>query len=184
MRAFLIAMLFAGPVSAQSALPFDVGGAYALTDHNGQTRTQVDPEGLPQLLFFGYANCPGICSAALPLLADTVDILAGDGIKVRPLMITVDPKRDTVEDMGPLLAEYHDDLLGLTGTPAALDVAYKAFSVDHKIAYEDPEYGAIYTHGSLVYLLDGAGEVLTLFPPVMDADKAANVVRRYIQPAG
>ena len=180
----LLYALLAGPALAQSALPFDVGGDYVLTDQTGQTRTQVDPKGQPQLLFFGYANCPGICSAALPLMADVVDTLADQGIAISPVMITVDPARDTVENMGPVLAEYHPKLVGLTGDLAALNVAYKAFSVDHKFAYNDPEYGPVYTHGSMIYLMDAAGEVLTLIPPVMDADKATQVALKYVRPAG
>jgi len=41
-------------------LPFDVGGAYELIDQHGATRTEKDPDGKGQLLFFGYANCLSI----------------------------------------------------------------------------------------------------------------------------
>lgn len=184
MKHLILALLMAPPALAQSPLPFDVGGAFALTAQTGEPRTQVNPEGHPQLLFFGYANCPGICTAALPLMADLYDNLSDQGITVSPLMITVDPARDTVKNMAPLLAEYHPAIVGLTGTKAQLDVAYKAFSVDHKLAYEDPEYGPVYTHGSLVYLLDASGKVLTLIPPVVDAQKATEIALKYIGPKG
>ena len=180
MKRFLFAMFLASPALAQSPLPFDVGGPFALTAQTGEPRSQVNPEGHPQLLFFGYANCPGICSAALPLMADVVDNLADQGVAISPLMITVDPARDTVENMAPLLAEYHPAIVGLTGSEAELDVAYKAFSVDHKLAYEDPDYGPVYTHGSLIYLLDASGEVLTLIPPVADAQKATEIALKYL----
>ena len=183
MRSLLCAALLAthlgsGPLVAQ--MPFDVGGPFALTDHTGAPRTEADPEGLPQLLFFGYANCPGICTAALPLMGDVTDILAQQGIALRPVMITVDPARDTVETMGPKLAEHHGSFIGLTGDPVALEVAYNAFSIDHALAYEDPTYGPVYTHGSFIYLLDGKGEVLTLILPVMDAAKAAAIALKYL----
>lgn len=172
----------AAPASAQTALPFDVGGPFALTDHHGETRTQADPDGLPQLLFFGYANCPGICTTALPLMAEIADKLARDDIALRPVMITVDPARDTVDNMAKPLSYFHKDFIGLTGDKGALDVAYKAFSVEHKMAYEDPDYGPVYAHGSLIYLLDAKGEVLTLFPPIMDSTHAAGIARKYLQP--
>lgn len=178
--AALVLALGAGAAQAQSGLPFDVGGPFELTDHTGSTRTEADPDGLPQLLFFGYANCPGICTAALPLMADVTDYLARDGIAVRPVMITVDPARDTAEDMGPALAYVHPDFVGLTGEKAALQVAYDAFSVDHALAYEDPDYGPVYTHGSFIYLLDKEGAVLTLIPPVVDAQKATEIARKYL----
>ena len=176
--------LLATPLGAQTPLPVDVGGPYALVNQYGKSRTQVDPDGLPQLLFFGYANCPGICTAALPLMTDVVDILAKDGIALRPVMITVDPARDTIENMGEALAKYHSGLIGLTGDADALAMAYTSFSVDHALAYEDPEYGPVYTHGSMIYLMDAKGEVLTLIPPVMDARLAAKVALKYVAPQG
>ncbi len=180
MRGLLAALvLLATPLGAQTALPFDVGGPFALIDHTGAPRTQEDPRGQPQLLFFGYANCPGICTAALPMMVGVVEQLAKKGVTVTPVMITVDPARDQVGNMEALLG-YHPDFIGLTGDPQALDAAYKAFSVDHKLAYDDPEYGPVYTHGSLVYLLDAEGKVLTLIPPVMDEWTAADVALKYV----
>lgn len=177
-------MLLATPVPAQTPLPFDVGGPYVLVDQHGDTRTQADPDGQPQLLFFGYANCPGICSAALPLMGNTVAALADEGIALRPVMITVDPLRDTVSTMGTPLAEHHPSFVGLTGDAAALNAAYTAFSVEHALAYQDPQYGPVYTHGSMIYLMDAKGDVLTLIPPVIAPDKAVEIALSYLRKPG
>jgi protein SCO1/2 len=167
---------------AGTPLPFDLGGAYELTDQFGQSRTQKDPDGQAQLVFFGYANCPGICSAAMPLMADVVDALAEQDISVRPVMITVDPERDTVAAMGKPLAELHPDFIGLTGDKAALTAAYEAFSVEISVAYVDPEYGPIYSHGGLIHLLDGQGDVLTILPPILDGEAVTKIVAGYLTP--
>lgn len=184
-RAALAICAIFGATSAQSEtpLPFAVGGDFALIDQHGQTRTQVDPDGLPQLLFFGYATCPGICSAAMPLMADVVAEMAKRGQQMRPVMITVDPARDTVENMGQPLAGFHTDFIGLTGDQAALDASYAAFNVEHALAYEDPEYGPVYSHGSLIYVMDSTGDVLTVLPPVLDATRASDITWKYIKPA-
>lgn len=175
-------MAFAGAATAGSPSPFDMGGAFTLTDQFGQTRTQEDPDGHPQLLFFGYANCQNICSAALPTMADAVDLLAGEGIKITPVMITVAPDQDRVETMGAPLALIHEDFIGLTGDAAALAEAYAAFSVEVEPLFQDPEYGWIYSHGSFVHLLDGKGDMLTLLPPVLGADETARILRSYLAP--
>ncbi|MFN3209716.1 MAG: SCO family protein, partial [Roseovarius sp.] len=160
--------------------PWEVGGPFELVDHTGRVRTQADPDGRHQLLFFGYANCPGICSAALPLMADAVAELEAEGVEMSALVVTIDPKLDTVETMGPSLAEVSDDLLGLTGTPEALDVAYDAFRVEFEHLFDDPEHGPIYSHGSFIYLLDPAGEVLTQVPPVLPPEQVSAIVRKYV----
>lgn len=166
---------------APTALPWAVGGPFELTDHTGRTRTQADPEGRHQLLFFGYANCPGICSAALPLMADAVAELEAGGVEMAALVVTIDPKLDTVETMGASLAKVSDDLLGLTGTPEALDVAYDAFQVEFEHLFDDPEHGPIYSHGSFIYLLDPEGEVLTQVPPVLPPEQVSAIVRKYVE---
>ncbi|MEM9638798.1 MAG: SCO family protein [Pseudomonadota bacterium] len=185
LRALGVTLCLAGGVAAEAPpLPFDLGGPYALTNQFGQTRTQADPEGHAQLLFFGYANCLNICSAALPLMADVVDTLAAEGIAVTPVMITVAPDQDQVDTMGAPLADIHPDFIGLTGDASALQTAYDAFSVEVEPLFQDPEYGWIYAHGSFVHLLDGTGEMLTLLPPILDAERTAEIVRGYLAPRG
>lgn len=179
-----IALVAGMPATSQSPFPVDIGGSYALLDQNGQTRTQADPDGKHQLLFFGYANCLNICSAALPLMAQVVDELAADGIDVTPVMITVAPDQDQVDTIGAPLAEIHPDFVGLTGEQAALQAAYDAFKVEVEPLFQDPEYGWIYSHGSFVHLLDGNGALLTLLPPVLDVAQATKIARGYIAPQG
>ena len=166
---------------AVTPLPWDVGGPFTLTDHTGANRNESDPEGRHQLLFFGYASCPGICSAALPLMADTTAALAEDGTDVTPILLTIDPTLDTLETMGPALAEFSPDFVGLTGEPDALEEAYAAYQVSFEQLFVDPEYGPIYSHGAHIYLLDPKGNVLTLLPPVLPADQAVAIVKRYTE---
>lgn len=172
------------PAAAQSPFPVDIGGPYALTDQYGQTRTEADPKGHAQLVFFGYANCLNICSAALPLMAQVVDALGDEGVTITPVMITVAPDQDRVDTMGAPLADIHADFIGLTGDEAALQRAYDAFKVEVEPLFEDPEYGWIYAHGSFIHLLDGKGELLTLLPPILDVDKTAGIMRGYLRPEG
>lgn len=170
------------PLAAPAALPFDLGGAFELIDHTGTPRTEADPDGQLQLLFFGYANCPSICAVAMPLMGQVADRLAKQDIAVRPVMITVDPARDTVDNMGPALKKLHPDFVGLTGDAAALDHVYGLFSVESKKVFDDPEYGAVYAHGSHIYLLDGQGKVLTLIPPILSSERVADIVANYVTP--
>lgn len=170
--------------AAVTPLPWDIGGPFALVDHTGAARTEADPDGKMQLVFFGYANCPGICSAALPMMAEVAEILAARDIAVSPVLITIDPLLDTVASMGPALAEISDDFVGLTGTPEALGLAYKAFQISFTKIMDDPKNGPIYAHGSHIYLLDEAGKVLTLLPPVLSPDQAAGIIAKYAKSQG
>ena len=167
-----------GPVTA---LPFELGGPFELVDHEGAARTQADPDGHLQLLFFGYANCPSICAVAMPMMGQVVDALAERGVAATPVMITVDPERDTPETMDAPLARIHADFVGLTGDDAALKAAWDAFGIERTLVAELPEYGPVYAHGGHVFLLDGAGEMLTVLPPVLSVEAMADIAMRYAE---
>jgi protein SCO1/2 len=167
-------------VAGQSPLPFDLGGEFVLTDQSGSQRTQKDPNDRYQLLFFGYANCQQICSAALPLMGDIAREMSDRGIDLQPIMITVDPARDTVEKIGAPLVQHHDQFLGLTGSEDELQIAYDAYSVEKEEIFFDPEFGPVFAHGSFIYLLDRNGKFLTLFPPIVSPEAGADIVSDYV----
>jgi len=157
------------------------GGDFTLTDHNGNTRTSKSPDGHYQLIFFGYANCRAICGVALPTMAAAVDLLKKEGKTVTPLLITVDPDRDTVDNMKEAIKHHHKSMIGLTGSEEELQVAYDAFSIEKSLVYEHPEYGPIYAHGSFIYLIDGEGNFKTLFPPILSSERISEVTKTYIE---
>ena len=183
MRAFAAALsacaLIAQAASAQSPFPVDLGGPFKLVDQHEEIRTEVDPDGNLQLIFFGYANCLNICSAALPLMAQVVDTLAEEGHQLTPVLITIDPVQDTVDTMDAPLADLHPEFVGLTGDEKALSVAYEAYNVEFEKLFQDPEYGWIYSHTGLVHLVDPEGTVLTVLPPILSAEQMTDIVRKY-----
>lgn len=166
-------------ISATTPFTLNLGGPFQLTDQDGKPRTEVDPNGHMQLLFFGYANCASICTTALPLMADVVNDLTSKDLPVTPVMITVDPKRDTVDTIGPALKKHHADFVGLTGSAADLQAVYDLYSIDHKVVFTDPELGDVFAHGSHIYLLDAKGEFLTLLPPILSAERIVEIVQKY-----
>lgn len=185
MRALALALLMvATPGLAESTdeaipLPLNLGGPFALTDQHGTPRTEADPDGHLQLVFFGYATCESICTVALPQMAALAEALAGRGVPLTPVMITVDPVRDTPEAMGAALTKFHPGFVGLTGPEPALAAAYRAFAVERSVVFEDPSGAPVYAHGSLLYLLDGQGQFLTVLPPILSDAKMIEIISRY-----
>lgn len=165
-----------GEGAAPEGLPLALGGRFSLTDQDGQARSEADPQGRMQLVYFGYANCQSICTLALPQMAAITARLAADGIALVPVLITVDPARDTVAAIGPALARISPGWVGLTGTPADLARVRGLFGVRAEVLFEDPFSGPVYSHGSFFYLLDGTGRVLTVLPPILPAERAAAIV--------
>ncbi|MEO1493249.1 MAG: SCO family protein [Pseudomonadota bacterium] len=160
--------------------PVDIKAEFALTEHTGRAVTHESYAGKTMAIFFGYANCEAICSVALPRLAAALDEMGDAGDAVAPLVITVDPERDTVEKMGPALAKWHERLIGLTGPEDDLAKAREAFQVETSLVGEDPEGNPIYAHGSFIYLVGGDGKVLTLIPPILGPERMAEIITGYL----
>ena len=113
-------------------------------------------------------------------MAEVTDILGNDGIDVTPLLVTVDPERDTVDALAEAMPKRHQKMIGLTGDETDLAALRKAFHVEAKPEFEDPEYGTIFSHGSFIYLLDDKGEFLTLLPPILSTERMAEIVASYL----
>lgn len=189
MRTLVLTLILALPAQAQQAtlnaplpdtlFPSNFGGDYALTDHNGNTRTQTDPDGNIQLVFFGYATCEAICTVALPIMSDMTNELALRDVPVTPLVITVDPATDTVETMGPALDIFAPGLIGLTGSEADLATVRDLFHVERAFLFTDPRGIDVYAHGSHIFVMDGNGGFLTLLPPVLSTERMVEIVQGY-----
>ncbi len=172
-------LTWSGAAPAQEA-ELDIGGPFALTDHQGNAVTDRDFRGRFLLLFFGYANCSSVCPIGLRHMTEALDLLGDKGAAVAPVLITVDPERDTPATLGPALAKIHPRLIGLTGSSEQLAAARRAYKLGAKATGRDLTGGALFEHGTFIYLLGPDGGFLTLFPPIMDPAALAEAIARYL----
>ncbi len=162
-----------------------IGGSFDLIDHFGNARQLEDYQGKHVMIFFGYANCLAICTAALPLMADVLDLIDEQGQNnLIPLMITVDPENDTPDFMRQKLAEYHPRLIGMTGSDGALEDVRRKFQIKTEYIGEDIAGNPIYNHGSFIYLLGPDGKFQTLVPPILAPQQMAKIIKKYIAKSG
>jgi protein SCO1/2 len=170
----------AGAPAPGLPFPVEITARFDLIDQDGNRVTEKDFAGRPMAIFFGYARCDAICSVALPRLGAALDLLGAQGERIAPLMITVDPERDTVEALGPALAKWHPRLRGLTGSTEALAAARAAFQVETAKVLNDTEGNPVYSHGSFIYLVGADGRVLTLLPPILGPERMAEIIQGYL----
>ncbi len=161
--------------------PVRINARFDLIDQDGARRTEADYRGAYPLIFFGYANCEGICSVAVPRMAQALDLLEQRiAARLRPIVITVDPEADTPAAMKAKLAELHPALIGLTGDESALEAARIGFGVKRKLLFTDPKGNPTYAHGGFLFLLGPGGELLTVLPPILDPDRMAALIAKYV----
>lgn len=147
------------PVRGELA-PFD------LVDTRGEPVSPAQLRGHPTLVFFGFTYCPDVCPTTLALLAAVQKEAKLPGLKVA--LITVDPERDTPEQLGKYISSFGGDFIGLTGAPPEIVKAQRSFGV---AASRVELAGGGYTmdHSATVFLLDADARKVAVFTPPLRA---------------
>jgi protein SCO1/2 len=139
----------------------EIGGPFALEDGSGKPVTDRDFRGKYVLVYFGYTFCPDVCPTTLSAVAEAMDKLGPDAAKVRPLFITVDPRRDTPAVVKKYAAAFGPEITGLTGTPeeiARVAKEYRVYFAEHRTGPGPGDYSM--DHSSVLYLMDPTGAFL------------------------
>ncbi|MBL8549745.1 MAG: SCO family protein [Hyphomonadaceae bacterium] len=135
--------------------PSRIGGPISLQSDANQPVTQATFAGSPTLVYFGFTHCPDICPNSMYLIHDALNLMGASGQSVKTALVTVDPERDTPEDMHDYIATegFPRGLVGLTGTPDQIAAAAQAFAVSYQKVQQGDDYTM--SHTSFVYLMDG-----------------------------
>ena len=125
-----------------------------LIDQNGIVRNQDDFADRPIALFFGFTYCPDVCPTTLTTLAAARDNLNSTGMDTTALQIifiTVDPERDTPEQLKQYFSLFDVNVTGLTGSPEKVRSVLKQFGIyAQKNGQGDGDY--LFDHSSAVFL--------------------------------
>jgi protein SCO1/2 len=153
----LAAALHVGNARAQAI--GSSGGAFALTDHNGKPFSSASLTGTPYAIFFGFTHCPDVCPTTLLEMSNVLRQLGAGGDRLRVLFVTVDPERDSPEQLQAYLASFDPRIIGLTGSPAQIARAAKGWNAFYN---KVPEDNGNYTvaHSAYIYLMDRSNRLV------------------------
>ena len=158
-----------------------IGGPFHLTDQNGQIRREADFRGQFSLVFFGYSNCPDVCPTTLQTVTTALDKLGPDAVKVTPIFITVDPERDTSAVLKSYVSAFGPQLVGLTGSPAAIGAAAREYGVYyHRQVAAAGASAYLVDHSSQVILFGPDGAPIALVPTDQGAKVVADIFGRWV----
>ena len=165
-----------GSVAGGSAA---IGGPFTLVSGDGETVTEEDVIDGLTLVYFGYTFCPDVCPFDMARNAEATDLLEARGITVKPVMITVDPARDTPEVIGGYAGAMHERAVGLTGSEAQVEAAKKAYRVYGQRASDDENY--LVDHTTLTYLMAPGEGMLAFFRRDASPEEMADRVACYAE---
>ena len=101
-----------------------------VTDQNGAPVALDQLKDKWTLLFFGYTFCPDICPTTLAQIRQIrSELSTEDAEKLRVVLVSVDPNRDTPQRLKEYLGYFDEQYIGLTAPVADIQKLANAVSV-------------------------------------------------------
>lgn len=143
---------------------------FRLLGPGGEPFTLQQLRGHWSVLFFGYTHCPDICPTTLATLKqfsgkldESQPDLAAD---TRFVFVSVDPKRDTPEQLQTYVKYFDPDFTGITGDKPEIDGLANQVGAGYLFEGDTSTEDYIVNHSATLYLIDPQGRyVARLFPP-------------------
>jgi protein SCO1 len=154
-----------------------LGGDWTLVDtESGKFVTNEDYKGEVLLLYFGFAHCPDICPSELRKLSSVLEECKSSGISnIRGLFVTVDPARDSVDNLRKYKLDFHPSITYLTGTPEMIKRMAKLYRVYISKADETEDGDYLVDHSIVIYGVKKDGEFGDFFTQSM---KKGDIVKK------
>ena len=152
-----------------------VGADFVLQGPSGPVDSH-DFRGKLMLVFFGYVHCPDVCPTSLAAMNEVLNgMTPEERAKIQPVLISVDPARDTPESLRNYAAYFHPSLIGVTGAPEPIAKAFGAGYV-RQPARSDGSYAV--DHSANTYLVGKDGKLAVTLPYGAPADDLRAAIRK------
>jgi len=161
-----------------------LGGPFTLVEcTEGKPFTDKDLLGGWALLYFGFTTCPDICPAELNKINSVLSTIDQSpwlgGTKVQPVLITVDPKRDTREKMAAYVKLFHPRTIGLVGSEDQIRAAARAYRVYYNPTDDDDEHYLV-DHSIISYLINPDGNFVAFYGQAVEAEDMVKKISEHI----
>ncbi|WP_111414872.1 SCO family protein [Billgrantia lactosivorans] len=153
------------------------GGPVELPSTQGDfSLTQLEDDQLA-VLFFGYTYCPDVCPMSMSVMRQVMQGLDEEQRRrVVPLLVSLDPERDTLERLDEYVGFFGEAFIGASGSQEQLEELTRRYDVKWR-RVEAPDSAMEYTidHTSSLFLVDRDGKILqrVLYSPTPHALRAA-----------
>jgi protein SCO1/2 len=157
--------------------PAAVGGPFQLVDQQGRAVDEGVLKGKWSAVFFGFTYCPDVCPTTLQALNTAADQLGPKAKDLQIVFISVDPGRDTPEQMKAYLEAQNlrPGTIGLTGSPEQVAAVTKAYRAYYQTVGEGDDYTV--SHSTAAYLMDPKGRFDRVLGYGMTPDQMAGQIR-------
>lgn len=178
----LYAFLTICMLSYSSASPGSpmIDARFSMFSSSGAQVTESSYLGKWQLIYFGYASCPDVCSIVMKQVADALTELGPISAQIQPFFITLDPANDTSERLSKYLHQFDRRIVGLRGSQIQTLEASRAFRMYFKTQVVAGSSDTI-DHSSFLFLLKPDGSFASLLSGTVAGHVLADELRKRLQ---
>lgn len=144
----------------------------------GKSVSMTEFKGKWVWLYLGFVNCPGVCPITMDHLGEEHKRLQAPK-DVQVVFVSLDPARDTPDELASYAAYFDPGFIGLTGERASLDALVKALGTSYSIpqdAKPTDEYNV--GHPNFVFVIDPQGRLAATYEPRY-GEKVSPLVRDF-----
>lgn len=155
--------------------------AFTLTDNNNRPFSLGSIRNKWTFLFFGYTSCPDVCPTTLTEMTRLSDLLST--IKTRNtvqfVFVSVDPQRDSTEQLKGFIRYFNEDFIAATGTIEQLNMLTQQISIKHRRLTEQGDDYPV-EHSADILLLDPDTRLLARFAAPHYAEEISSIFSKIL----
>ncbi|WP_161539667.1 SCO family protein [Paramagnetospirillum kuznetsovii] len=176
--AYLTALLLSVLLAVGTARADPIGGPFTLAGPENRVVSDSDFRGRWMLVYFGYTSCPDACPTDLQRMTEALDALGPLAERIQPLLITLDPARDTPARLAEYVTMFHPRLMGLSGSTDQIDEVAKRFRARFVRHPPDKDGNYAVDHTTIIYLVGPHGGFVEWYKSGVPVADMAQAIRR------
>lgn len=132
-----------------------------LTTSDGRDWKLSDWRGQWVITFLGFTRCPDVCPMGLTHLAQAARGLPRERLRV--LFVSVDPKRDTLRELGAYVRHFDPLFVAATAAPATLTSFAQSLGAAFFLEKANAKGHYNVQHSTSLYLIDPEGRLVAAY---------------------
>ena len=156
------------------------GSPFSLQATNGETFSEQNLKGTPTLMFFGYTFCPDVCPTTLAETTGWRQTLGLGPEELNIVFVSVDPERDSLENLRAYLSAFGSPVIGLTGSQENIDNVKRVFSVFSEKVDDEGASEYLINHTASVFMINAEGGFVGTISYGEARDVALEKIRRLV----
>jgi protein SCO1/2 len=152
-------------------------------DHQGHRFSKQQLLGRWNILFFGFTNCPDICPTTMQTLKQVKNKLVLDNVwgNYQVIMVSVDPDRDTTQQLSNYVPYFDPEFIGINGSLDATTEFSKQLGILFYANEADDDGRYDVDHGTALILVNPMGEMAGVISAPHQADVIARDLSKLAQ---